>query len=139
MRYAMSLAVAAMAPMLAGCAGASVGSDEWVFAQTVRSGALARLGDYRSLSKRDCRTVSLPEVSVVEPPRHGAVTFGAGPARYVRDPSNRVEHRCDRAPGTAVVLYYRSTPGYRGADALAYRVRFANGETTLYRKRLTVR
>lgn len=139
MRPIALLAIVSLAPALSACAGGSVGSNEWVFAQTMRSGVKTRLGDYRSFSTRDCRTVSLPEISVVQPPRHGAVTFGAAPSRYVRDPSNRVEHPCARRSGTAVVIYYRSTPGYRGADALAYRVRFANGETTLYRKRLTVR
>ena len=139
-----ALATASLAALvLAGCApqpgdlGAS-SHGSVIYQQEVRSGARARMGDYRTYrTDAACSTASLPQIDVLSGPAHGRVAFGVGPARFVANKPAR--HRCDRGAGTAAIVYYVANGGYRGLDALSYRVRYRDGETEIVRKRLIVR
>lgn len=125
---------------LAGCAGASPDLSGLVYEQTARAGARVRLGDYRTSSQAlRCATISLPEVTVTRQPAHGRVSFATGPARYVPDQLGRPEDACARGAQTALIIYYHAAPGYRGLDTLAYRVRYASGETLDIGKRIVLR
>jgi hypothetical protein len=126
------------AAALAGCAQTGPDMSGRVYGQIVASGERARMGDYRTFSTaRGCPTVSLPEITVADPPSHGRVAFGVGPAKFVDN--KPVVHPCERASGAALIVYYVSDRGYRGLDGLAYRVRYSSGEVELIRKVLTVR
>lgn len=55
------------------------------------------------------------------------------------DQLGRPEGPCARGAQTALIVYYHAAPGYRGLDTLAYRVRYASGETLDIRKRIALR
>ncbi|SFJ20245.1 hypothetical protein SAMN05216304_105249 [Bosea sp. OK403] len=73
-----------------------------------------------------CRPVKRPTATLTQPPRHGTVrmlprrgaaTYGPGPYRH-----------CDGKVGPSLAFEYTSAPDYRGHDAFAVRVRYADGE-----------
>lgn len=132
---ARAICLAALAALLSGCAGQS--GLVYGYAQTARSGTMTRLGDYRTYATASCATMSLPQVTILKHPKHGRAEFGVGAARYA--PGSPVAHPCDRGRGRATIVSYISDPGYRGPDAITYRVRFADGQTDIIVKELTVR
>ncbi|AOO80068.1 hypothetical protein BHK69_05900 [Bosea vaviloviae] len=80
---------------------------------------------YMTMDMR-CRPVKRPTAVLTQPPRYGkvrmlprrgAATYGPGPYRH-----------CDGKVGPSLAFEYISAPDYRGRDAFAVRVRYADGE-----------
>ena len=98
-----------------------------VFSYNLRG---ARTGTEQSIDKfylvpADCSSV-LPFGQILEPPAHGAVRLieGTGSANFDANAASAV---CNGRPVKALVLNYRSEPGYVGTDGFRAAVVFPGG------------
>jgi hypothetical protein len=123
------------AGLLAGCAAGpgSVDSSS-VRDKTVRSGQTVELNGYRTYRRSlGCKTTSLPDIVITQPPANGEVTVSRLVSHF---PVNN-EGCGGRFLGRSV--FYRSAPGFRGQDETSFIVTFQDGETRAARYRIDVR
>ncbi|MBS0232829.1 MAG: hypothetical protein JSR99_05025 [Proteobacteria bacterium] len=88
-------------------------------------GRRARVFIFAGLGDR-CEPVAAPEISIVQPPAKGDVTFVRGQETTIQSSAHGT---ClgQRATGTGV--YYTARDGEQGADRFAVTAKLASGET----------
>jgi hypothetical protein len=133
----------AVALVLAGCVGAGTSENQttYGYTQTVMSGRLSEMGNYKSVSgdgQRTCQSQILPEIRIVAEPAHGEAVVTVA-QRPVEAPPGGPLFYCAGRRVAAKVVQYRSRSGYRGPDHLSYYVVFADGSSETYEKALAVR
>ena len=71
---------------------------------------------------RECKSLPLPDIHVIQAPEHGTLTVRVATLATNQYPS------CPNLKLQAQVLLYKSASNYIGNDALSFTVRFENGQ-----------
>ena len=87
-------------------------------AQEIRAGWFGKLNV-------DCSSGPIPEARVINPAANGTITL-----RKARIRTNSVA-RCPNAELSALVVFYRSKPGYSGTDSFTLEVSGESGVSSL--------
>jgi hypothetical protein len=98
----------------------------------VVAGKQHRLGVYGNVQK-DCTLGPLPTVRVVTPPKHGELNVRSGKLK-----AGRIS-RCPKLEATALGVFYKPNPSYKGADEVSYEVKSASGKVENHSVRITVK
>jgi hypothetical protein len=86
------------------------------------TGTPVQIGVFARVNNAECKSGSLPEIKVLQPPEHGALTVKKGTLKTDRYP------KCPGLQVNAQVLFYQSRANYVGADRVAFEVAYENGE-----------
>jgi len=106
------------------------GTATWSQAQTVERAARGpadkdiRIGVYLSV-RPDCTSGPLPTIRLSAPPANGKVTVKSGKIKATN------YKQCLALEVPAFIAFYRSAPGFVGADVLSLEVKFPNGRTEI--------
>jgi hypothetical protein len=84
----------------------------------VVSGERQRI-DFISVLNPDCSSAGYVTVRVIELPAHGELTTEKG-IDYPTYPKNNQRYQCNLKKVPVVNVYYRSIPGYVGADTVTF-------------------
>jgi hypothetical protein len=90
-----------------------------------------RVGVFASI-RSDCKSGPLPTIRLKEPPNHGKVTVKQGKLRTTNF------RQCLAMEVPAFIVFYKSQPGFSGADTVTLEVVEASGKTQLQRITVTV-
>lgn len=82
--------------------------------------------------KPDCTTGPLPSIRLATPPTHGKVAVKSAKIKA----TNYKQCLALEVPG--FVAFYRSVPGFAGADVLTLEVKFPNGRTVIQKITVSV-
>src|SRR5207244_2879202 len=108
--------IAAFTAASLACAGASAQTNSVYRSANAMSGKLQRIGMYGNLNK-DCSSGTLPEVTVVMPPKHGTLSVRIGKTK------TKSGTRCPNVDAAARGVFYVSESSYTGTDEVSYEVR----------------
>ena len=97
-----------------------------------RAGKPVRLGIHGNVSK-ECSAGALPEIKVVTPPKHGALSLKSGKTKAGE------LARCPKLEVPAKAVFYQSDPKYSGSDEVAYAVKGADGHVQTLTIKITVK
>ena len=99
-----------------------IGLSSATYRRAVHGGQKERVGFYYSM-RADCEIDGYPEVTVERGPSQGSVSTEQGKAypQYTRD---NIRFECDRNLAGATLVFYQSTPRFRGSDSFTIKVRF---------------
>ena len=95
------------------------------FRRTAFSGNEMIMGVFNTLPS-DCIALTRPDVRVVIPPANGTLRFDAILAAVERPPGD-VREKCNGKRTISVGIFYKSKPGFVGADAATIDVDFRQG------------
>jgi hypothetical protein len=96
------------------------------------SGKEARIALFGRANAKECKTLLVPEIRVVDPPKHGVLVI-----RTATVTTNRYQS-CGALRIPAQVLFYRSRTGYVGPDSISFIVTFENGMSQEHSIAITV-
>jgi hypothetical protein len=74
----------------------------------------------------DCTSLGFATVRILEPPKHGKVTFENGTG-FPTFPQNNLRYECNKSRSDGVVLTYEPDSGYTGTDSINVDVIYASG------------
>src|SRR5215212_8730603 len=97
-----------------------------------RAGKPVRLGIHGNVSK-ECAAGALPEIKVITPPKHGALSLKSGKTKAGE------LARCPKLEVPAKAVFYQSDPKYSGSDEVAYAVKGADGQVQTLTIKITVK
>ena len=97
-----------------------------------QAGKPVRLGIHGNVSK-ECSTGALPEIKVVTPPKHGALSLKSGKTKAGE------LARCPKLEVPAKAVFYQSDPKFSGSDEVAYAVTGTNGHVQTLTIKITVK
>src|SRR5215204_793229 len=97
-----------------------------------QAGKPVRLGIHGNVSK-ECSTGALPEITVVTPPKHGALSLKSGKTKAGE------LARCPKLEVPAKAVFYQSDPKFSGSDEVAYAVTGTNGHVQTLTIEITVK
>jgi hypothetical protein len=97
-----------------------------------QAGKPVRLGIHGNVSK-ECSAGALPEIKVVTPPKHGALSLKSGKTKAGE------LARCPKLEVPAKAVFYQSDPKYSGSDEVAYAVQGADGHVQTLAIKITVK
>jgi hypothetical protein len=112
-------------------------ASAWAQATTIERAVKAqadkdvRVGIYVNVQP-DCSSGPLPTIRLTDPPSNGRVVV----KRAKIGATNYKQCLALQVPG--LVAFYRSRPGFTGADTLSLEVKFPNGNTQVQRITVTV-
>jgi hypothetical protein len=86
------------------------------------TGTPVQIGVFARANNAECKSGPLPEIRVLQPPEHGALTVKKGTLKTDRYP------KCPGLRVNAQVLFYQSRANYVGTDSVAFEVTYDNGE-----------
>ena len=115
-----------------GTADPAFAQDQTFRSADAQAGKPVRLGIHGNVSK-ECATGALPEIKVVTPPKHGALSLKSGKTKAGE------LARCPKLEVPAKAVFYQSDPKYSGLDEVAYAVKGANGQVRTLTIRITVK
>jgi hypothetical protein len=98
----------------------------------VQAGKPVRLGIHGNVSK-ECSAGALPEIKVVTPPKHGALSLKSGKTKAGE------LARCPKLEVPAKAVFYQSDPKYSGSDEVAYALKGADGQVQTLTIKITVK
>ena len=84
------------------------------------------LADFLYAINPDCSSIDIASVRTLEAPAHGKLTIAKG-SGFSNFPKENPRHACDRRRSEGMLMYYRSEPGYLGADSVTVEVIFGDG------------
>jgi hypothetical protein len=105
--------------------------------KTALNGERLNLGTYQSLD-HDCAPLGHVSARVITQPAHGTVEIADGVAFPNYSPGDP-PYRCNGTKSPATLAYYRSAPGYAGADAAVVEVFFPTGNSPTIRYNIVVK
>ena len=97
-----------------------------------QAGKPVRLGIHGNVSK-ECTAGPPPEIKVVAPPKHGALSLKSGKTKAGE------LARCPTLEVPAKAVFYQSDPKYSGSDEVAYAVKGADGHVQTLTIKITVK
>ena len=97
-----------------------------------QAGKPVRLGIHGNVSK-ECSAGALPEIKVVTPPKHGALSLKSGKTKAGE------LARCPKLEVPAKAVFYQSDPKYSGSDEVAYALKGADGQVQTLTIKITVK
>lgn len=111
-------------------------SDVWAQTRayssaTVTPGKPARLGYYATF-KADCTPGPLPEIRVLEAPKHGTLIVRRAKLKAGD------QTKCPGKEAPVQVVFYQAALGYSGQDSLSYEVKHSSGEVSSFTLSITV-
>ena len=115
-----------------GTADPAFAQDQTFRSADAQAGKPVRLGIHGNVSK-DCTVGTLPEIKVVTPPKHGALSLKSGKTKAGE------LARCPKLEVPAKAVFYQSDPKYSGSDEVAYAVKGAEGQVQTLTIKITVK
>ena len=106
--------------------------DQTFRSADAQAGKPVRLGIHGNVSK-ECSAGALPEIKVVTPPKHGALSLKSGKTKAGE------LARCPKLEVPAKAVFYQSDPKYSGSDEVAYAVKGADGQVQTLTVKITVK
>jgi hypothetical protein len=128
----ISLRLVLTMPLLALGADPTLAQDQSFRSADAQAGKPVRLGIHGNVSK-DCTVGTLPEIKVVTPPKHGALSLKSGKTKAGE------LARCPKLEVPAKAVFYQSDPKYSGSDEVAYAVKGADGQVQTLTIKITVK
>ena len=115
-----------------GTADPALAQDQTFRSADTQAGKPVRLGIHGNVSK-ECSAGALPEIKVVTPPKHGALSLKSGKSKAGE------LARCPKLEVPAKAVFYQSDPKYSGSDEVAYAVKGADGHVQTLTIKITVK
>lgn len=101
------------------------------------SGKTQKIDRYFSINE-NCSTIGRAEVTITSQPANGTVSLVRG-SDYPNFPMSNPRSDCNTRTVPALLVYYRSNPGYVGNDSFSYDVIYGSGRFISVTKSIAVR
>jgi hypothetical protein len=129
LRLVLTMALLALGVSMA---DPTLAQDQSFRSADAQAGKPVRLGIHGNVSK-ECAAGALPEIKVVTPPKHGALSLKSGKTKAGE------LARCPKLEVPAKAVFYQSDPKYSGSDEVAYAVKGADGQVQTLTIKITVK